>query len=688
MQIPGYQIERELGQGGMAIVYLALQESLHRYIALKVIKPALTSDEEFAQRFLREGRIIAQLSDPHIVTVYDIASHEGTYYLSMEYLPGGTLQQRIRNGLPLPEALSIAQAIAGALHYAHRRGIIHRDIKPQNILFRENGQAVLTDFGIAKALGANTIMTRTGLSLGTPRYMSPEQIRGQGVDTRADLYSFGVLFYEMLTGNVPYNAEDSFALAMMHVTAAIPTLPPPLHRFQPLLDKLLDKDPEHRFQSGEDIIDAITASDAGRFKLSTGNRPASPNRQLGWKIGVPAAILVGAALAGGYWFLYPTTQPVTEPPVAATPEPPIAPPPVVATPEPPPISQPPTVDTEAQTRQAEAQEQQRQAQLQAEQFMEQAQRAREEGAFSMSLIHVEQGLQALPSHPDLLRLKQAILKQQTDRQQQEEAARRQTEAAERAKAEAEQRQRKADELLTLALDDQRNRAYETSLLHIEQGLQQTPDHRRLLALREEVRKQLREAKAPPPTLPPPAGDTAKMAKQLRECTAHLHANRLTSGKGGNAVDCYNEVLKRDRGNAEALAGLDDVANRYAVKSARASLARIEKLNRSHSQLPRLREQLALAETPRPTPAPTPKPEPQSRPEPPTTVPEIQPPAPPINLVSIPQPAQQLTDSETRIIAKDPHTQISKTKTNNDVSLQITTSPPDSRQYACPVIRPR
>jgi serine/threonine-protein kinase PpkA len=124
----------------------------NRHVALKVIKPVLTTDEEFAQRFLREGRIIAQLSDPHIVTVYDIASHNGTYYLSMEYLSGGTLQQRIRNGLPLEEALSIARAIVGALHYAHRRNIIHRDIKPQNILFRENGQPVLTDFGIAKTL--------------------------------------------------------------------------------------------------------------------------------------------------------------------------------------------------------------------------------------------------------------------------------------------------------------------------------------------------------------------------------------------------------------------------------------------------------------------------------------------------------------------------------------------------------
>ncbi len=709
MQISGYQIERELGQGGMAIVYLALQESLHRHVALKVIKPVLTTDEEFAQRFLREGRIIAQLSDPHIVTVYDIASHDGTYYLSMEYLPGGTLQQRIRGGLPLEEALSIARAIVSALHYAHRRNIIHRDIKPQNILFRENGQPVLTDFGIAKTLGANTIMTRTGLSLGTPRYMSPEQIRGQGVDARADLYSFGVLFYEMLTGNVPYTADDSFALAMMHVTSPVPKLPPHLGRFQPLLNKLLNKNPDERFQTGEEIIAAIAASEAGTFDLLsiTGPVPsipagASPKR-LGWKIGLPAAVLASAALAGGYWFLYRPTLPVIEPPVAIIPTPPpVTPPPVVATPatppapeqpvvatpETPPAPEQPVVDAQTQARQAEEQEQQRQERLQAQQFLEQAQRAHQEGALSMSLVHIEQGLQAMPSHPGLLNLKQNILKQQADLQRQEEAARRQAEAAEqakaaaeRAKAAAEQRQRKADELLARALDDQRNLSYESSLLRIEQGLQQIPDHRRLLALREEIRQQLRQAKAaPPPPIPavkPPIDDAARIAALLRQCETHLQANRLTAGKGGNAADCYGEVLKRDRGNAEALAGLDRIADRYAelastalqrndAKSARASLARMEKVNPSHPQLPRLREQLALAETPKPEPLPKPSP---AAPEPQRPV------APPIDLVSIPQPTEQSsTVPETRVVAQDRHTQISRTQTKDDVSLQITTSP--------------
>ena len=706
MQIPGYQIERELGQGGMAIVYLALQESLHRPVALKVIKPVLTTDEEFAQRFLREGRIIAQLSDPHIVTVYDIACYEGTYYLSMEYLPGGTLQQRIRGGLPLAEALSIAKAIVAALHYAHRRNIIHRDIKPQNILFRENGQPVLTDFGIAKTLGASTIMTRTGLSLGTPRYMSPEQIRGQGVDARADLYSFGVLFYEMLTGNVPYAADDSFALAMMHVTAPVPKLPAPLGRFQPLLNKLLNKDPDQRFQTGEEIIPAIDASEAGTFDLLsvTGpvrSIPAQPSaKRFGWTVGLSAAALAGAALTGGgYWFLHRPPPPVSEPPVAeapapVAPNPPTPEAPAIATPAPPPTPEPPVVDVEAQRLQAAQQEQQRQAQLQADQFLEQAQRARQEGSLQMGLVHVEQGLQALPTHPGLLSLKQDLLKQQADFQRQEEAARRQAEAAERAKeeaarrqAEAEQRQRRADELLARALDDQRNRSYESSLLRVEQGLQQVPDHRRLLALREEVRRQLRDAKAAPPPVPlvkPPVDEATRIAALLRQCETHLQANRLTSGKGGNAVDCYNSILRQDRGNAEAQAGLERIADRYAditaaalqrrdAKSARTALARIEKLNPAHPRLSDLREQLALAETPKPV---TPPPEPAPKPEPPQVEAKPEPPvAPPISLVSVPQPAEApISAPETRVVAKDRHTQISRTQTNDDVSLQITTSP--------------
>ncbi|MDG4597248.1 MAG: protein kinase [Candidatus Contendobacter sp.] len=757
MHIPGYQIERQLGQGGMAIVYLALQESLHRRVALKVIKPVLTTDEEFAQRFMREGRIIAQLSDPYIVTVYDIASYEGTYYLSMEYLPGDTLQHRIRNGLPLDESLAIARAIASALHYAHHRGIIHRDIKPQNILFRENGCPVLTDFGIAKTLGSSTIMTRTGLSLGTPRYMSPEQIRGQAVDARSDLYSFGVLFYEMLTGNAPYTAEDSFALAMMHVTAPVPELPPRLHRFQPVINKLLDKDPNQRFQSGQAFIAALDQPEAlptAPLDIADLTRPAlapigptaQPARRFGWKSGALAATLAGLALAGGGYFYWSQEPPPPVPPVVVTP--PVAPPTVDVAiqrraeadqllaqarqrqqegaledsralieqasrlapdhPDLPALREEANRQLEA-ARIHQAQEEQRlQAELRAEQFLEQAQRARQEGALELSLARIEEGLRVMPNHPALLALRRDVREQQAKRLAQEAAARqeeqRKAEQA-RLRAEAEQRRAQADEFLARALDAQRDRAYETSLLHIEQGLQQVPDHGRLLALRDQVRKQLREAKAPPPPIQPPTEPVDRIAVRLRECAAHLQANRLTSGKGGNAADCYGDVLQREPGNAEARAGLERIADHYAdlaaeaagrgdIKAARSSLDKLERLNRGDPRLAGLREQLAQAQkavSPPPPRVAEPEPEPepprprvaQAEPPPqPESKPDAKPDAkPPIDLVSVPQPTEPApaprlspSEPETRVIAQDRYARLSRTETKEGISLQMTTAP--------------
>jgi hypothetical protein len=727
MHIPGYQIERELGQGGMAIVYLALQESLHRHVALKIIKPVLTTDEEFAQRFLREGRIIAQLSDPHIVTVYDIASYEGIYYLSMEYLPGGTLQQRIREGLPLKQAMTVARSIAEALHYAHHRGIIHRDIKPQNILFRENGSPVLTDFGIAKTLGSTTRMTRTGLSIGTPRYMSPEQIRGQDVDARADLYSFGVLFYEMLTGDVPYNANDSFALAMMHVTSPIPELPPELRRFQPLLNKLLDKDPNQRFQSGQEIVAALDHPESVPLRLP---KPADRGRGSatgrGWKTGVAAALLAGAALAGSYWFW-------------TLPEPPTLPVATLTPPSAPNVQQQAQADQQlrqARQRQQDGaledslivveqglqlvpnhpellalrdqlnrqiadaltqkiwEEQRQQAKMQADQFLEQAQRAQQEDALERSLLHIEQGLQALPSHPGLLALKQEVQALLADRQSETERARQQAAAEEQRKTElarlqteAEQRRRKADELLARALDAQRNRAYETSLLHVEQGLQQAPDHSRLLALRDEVRRQLRDERTPPPVVQPPVEPVDPAAALLRECSRHLQANRLTSGKGGNAADCYGKALKRDPGNAEARAGLNQIVDRYAdlatkavgggdAKAARSAIGQMEKLNRSDPRIADLRQQLAQAQTPAKPSAPPSAPIP-AEPEvalPPIRIdPDVEA-KPKLDLVSIPQEPDRPNGAQTRIIAQTPQVQLSKTETRDSASMQVTVAP--------------
>ncbi|NJN00870.1 MAG: serine/threonine protein kinase [Aquincola sp.] len=188
--IPGYRILRTLGQGGMASVFLAVQESLDREVALKVMAPALAASPEFAERFLKEGKLTAKLQHPNVVTIHDIGVHNGIYYLSAEFIPRGTLKERITDeGLSVGEALNVLSDIAHGLDYAHEKGVVHRDVKPGNVLFRKDGRAVLADFGIAKAMDGGTSSTMAGMSVGTPDYMSPEQLRGEDVDGRTDLYA-------------------------------------------------------------------------------------------------------------------------------------------------------------------------------------------------------------------------------------------------------------------------------------------------------------------------------------------------------------------------------------------------------------------------------------------------------------------------------------------------------------------
>ena len=258
IEIPGYRVQRPLGRGGMATVYLALQESVQREVALKVMSPTLLGDAEFGERFLREARIAAKLKHPNVVQVHDVGRAGDHHYIAMEYLSGGPVMTR--NGEPreVAFALRMTREIAGALGYAQSKGVVHRDIKPDNILLREDGAAVLTDFGIARA-SDNSRMTRTGAIIGTPHYMSPEQARGQPLDGRADLYSLGIVLHELLIGRVPYQAEDSLAVGIMHITAPLPRLPPHLAMLQSLLDRLLAKEPEQRFQDGVMLAEAIAA---------------------------------------------------------------------------------------------------------------------------------------------------------------------------------------------------------------------------------------------------------------------------------------------------------------------------------------------------------------------------------------------------------------------------------------------
>jgi len=247
LQIPGYRIIRKINQGGMSTVYLAIQISVGRIVALKVMNPSLTSDPAFSERFQREATIVGQLSHPNIVAIYDIGRADDLNYIAMDYLPNGSVHDKMINGMTGDEALRVTKEIANALDHAHEKGYIHRDIKPENILFRADNSAVLSDFGVAKGIVGVSRMTHVGTVVGTPHYMSPEQTRGQTVDSRSDLYSLGVLFFEMLTGFLPYQGEDAVTIALKHISAPIPKLPLQYQAYQKILEKFLAKDPDQRF---------------------------------------------------------------------------------------------------------------------------------------------------------------------------------------------------------------------------------------------------------------------------------------------------------------------------------------------------------------------------------------------------------------------------------------------------------
>ncbi len=238
----------------MATVYLANQERFDRVVALKVMAPALAADENYGERFMREARIAARFSHPNIIAVYDVGVQDDYYYIAMEYHPGGDLKERLKKNMTTRQAMSILRQIAAALDYAHKKGFIHRDVKPDNILFRDDGSAVLTDFGIARTMTGNTQMTQLGMVVGTPKYMSPEQARGEELDTRSDLYSLGIVFYEMLLGYVPFDGKDSIAIGIKHVKEPIPRLPGQLSALQPLIDGLLAKAPAQRYSTGRELI--------------------------------------------------------------------------------------------------------------------------------------------------------------------------------------------------------------------------------------------------------------------------------------------------------------------------------------------------------------------------------------------------------------------------------------------------
>lgn len=326
IQIPGYEVLRPLGAGGMSTVYLALQRSLDRTVAIKVMRrgvdAAAADSAQSEKRFLLEGRMMAKLPHRNIVAVYDIVSNEDIAYIAMEYLGGGALTDRMRSGIALADAIAVIVQIAGALEFAHEHGVVHRDLKPANIMFRDSGTPVLTDFGIARWQdGSATRLTQTGMLVGTPTYMSPEQINGLQVDGRADQYSLGILFYELLTGAPPFRGDTPIAVLMAHLTQTPASLPAEFAAFQDIFHRVLAKNRDERYPTlkafSDDLKSRLVHSDTllMRLQLDPNQTSSEQLRALGFYTSTPSGDGLRAALSGQHPI--PTAPPAAPLPAAA-----------------------------------------------------------------------------------------------------------------------------------------------------------------------------------------------------------------------------------------------------------------------------------------------------------------------------------------------------------------------------------
>jgi len=305
-EIAGYRIERRLGEGGMAAVYLATQLSLDRPVAIKVVHFRGSGSDQMAVRFEHEARTIARLEHPNIVGIYEVGrTQDGAPYYAMAYLPNGDLGHAAITGREETIA-TVLREIAMALGFAHAQGVVHRDVKPDNVLFDREQRARLADFGISRSLGSVRVTT-TGDALGSSAYMSPEQARGIEVDARSDLYSLGVMAYELLTGELPFKGNDAVSMALAHHTEPVPRLPVKFARWQPLLDQSMAKLPQERCQSAEEFLSLLnrvmqpvpqqSTQVVGEFKPAA--LPVSSRRT--WPLilgGLALAAVVGMAWRG------------------------------------------------------------------------------------------------------------------------------------------------------------------------------------------------------------------------------------------------------------------------------------------------------------------------------------------------------------------------------------------------------
>src|ERR671935_374039 len=299
-----YKILRKLGAGGMANVYLAEDQELGRRVAIKILNERHANDDQFVERFRREAQNAAALAHPNIVSIYDRGEAEGTYYIAMEYLEGRTLKELIvtRGPTPIPVAIDYTRQMLGALGFAHKNGIVHRDIKPNNVIVSPEGRLKVTDFGIARS-GASQ-MTEVGSIIGTAQYLSPEQARGSPVDQRSDVYSVGIVLYEMLTGCVPFTGDTPLEIAMKHLSE-VPVPPSEVRDDVPddldlVVLRALAKDPDDRYQTAEEM-------DGDLARIQRGMSVSSETAD------TATAVLAGAGISGAPTIIAPRPTQVAPP---------------------------------------------------------------------------------------------------------------------------------------------------------------------------------------------------------------------------------------------------------------------------------------------------------------------------------------------------------------------------------------
>jgi serine/threonine protein kinase len=259
IDLPQYSLLHKLGESSRAAVYLAYSSTLGRNVALKISKPALEPNSD-SQEFAREYSAISALQNPSVVDIYDYGFHDGREFIAMEYFPCGDLKMRLQQPMTIHESLEYAQRICAALEVVHGAGLVHRDLKPPNVMLREDGSVVLIDFGLAKHLDKAHLNTMIGVLRGSPYYMSPEQAQGVPLDARSDIYSTGVILYEMLTGTRPYHGTTAVEVMQQHVNGPRPALPPSCVSLEPLLERMMARDRTQRFGDAAEVRSALNGA--------------------------------------------------------------------------------------------------------------------------------------------------------------------------------------------------------------------------------------------------------------------------------------------------------------------------------------------------------------------------------------------------------------------------------------------